>query len=193
MKQCRLPKKKVMRVTPSVADLSPYNTDIPFDPTQFFYPTAPAIYKNNDTIFKACEQLKAKGLHCEVTLTIPQQYSKDNVRCVGRLPYREVIEKYAGSTLIFPSYIETFGFPMAEARKVGTIILASDCPFSREVLEGYENAYFFDPFQTEELTFLMEQVIQGSIVKKASVSQASNHCDSWLQILEEVSHFQPAD
>ena len=193
MKQCRLPEEKVMRVTPTVADLSAYNTDIPFDPTQFFYPTAPAIYKNNRAIFKACELLKAKGLHCEVALTIPQEHSKDNIHCVGRLPYGEVIERYAGSTLIFPSYIETFGFPMAEARKVGTVVLASDCPFSREVLEGYENAYFFDPFKPEELAALMEQVIRGSIEKKELIHTSSGYCDSWLPILEEVIHFQSAN
>lgn len=193
MKQCRLPLEKVMRVTPTVADLSAYNTDIPFDPTQFFCPTAPAIYKNNDAIFKACELLQKKALRCEVTLTIPQQYSNDNVHCVGGLPYEEVITRYAGSTLIFPSYIETFGFPMAEARKVGTIVLASDCPFSHEVLEGYENAYFFDPFKPTELAALMERVITGDIEKKVSVDEAADHCDSWLPILEEVIRFQPAN
>ena len=193
MKQCRLPAEKVMRVTPSVAGLSAYRTDAPFDPTQFFYPSTPAIYKNNAAIFQACELLKKKGLHCEVTLTIPQQYSKDNIHCVGRLPYAEVIERYARSTLIFPSYIETFGFPMAEARKVGTIVLASDCPFSREVLEGYENAYFFDPFRPDELASLMEQVIQGSISKKDTAAQPTSLNDSWLPIWEEVTRFPPVN
>ena len=193
MTQCRLPLEKVIQVTPSVADLSAYRTDAPFDPTQFFYPTAPAIYKNNTAIFQACDLLKEKGLHCEVTLTIPQQHGIDNVHCVGTLPYAEVIERYARSTLIFPSYIETFGFPMAEARKVGTIVLASDCPFSREVLEGYENAYFFDPFKPEELASLMEQVILRKIVKKEVCAALSSHRNSWLPILEEVTHSQPVN
>jgi len=190
MKQCRLPEEKIMQVAPTVADLSSYNTDIPFNPSHFFYPTAPAIYKNNDAIFKACAMLKEKGIHCDVTLTLPQQRSKDNIHCVGRLPYGDVIEKYAESTLIFPSYIETFGFPMAEARKVGTIVLASDCPFSREVLDGYENAYFFDPFKPQELATLMERVITGNIVKKVSAKAENDYSDSWLRILSEVLHFQ---
>ena len=186
MKQCRLPLEKVMRVTPTVADLSAYNTDIPFDPTQFFCPTAPAIYKNNDAIFKACELLQKKALRCEVTLTIPQQYSHDNVHCVGGLPYEEVITRYAGSTLIFPSYIETFGFPMAEARKVGTIVLASDCPFSHEVLEGYENAYFFDPYQPQELADLMERVMRGDIARQAVPVVQTAQRDSWLEVMDIV-------
>lgn len=192
IKQCRLPEEKVMRVAPTVADISIYNTDIPFHPDRFFYPTAQPIYKNNGAIFKACELLNQKNIRCDVVLTLPPEHSKGDVRCVGRLPYGEVIEKYAESTLLFPSYIETFGYPMAEARKVGTIVLASDCPFSREVLAGYENAYFFDPFQPQELASLMERVIAGDIVKKASAKTENKYSDSWQRILNEVLHFQSA-
>ena len=192
MKQCSLPEEKVMRVAPTVADLSSYNTNVPFHPDQFFYPTAQPIYKNNAAIFKACKLLNEKNIHCDVALTLPQQSSQGDVRCVGRLPYGEVIEKYAESTLVFPSYIETFGYPMAEARKVGTIVLASDCPFSREILDDYENAYFFDPFKPQELAVLMERVITGDIVKKVSIPEATDYSDSWLCIWKEVIRHQPS-
>ena len=182
MQQCHLPEEKVMRVAPTVSDLSVYNTDVPFQLDRFFYPTAPAIYKNNAAIFKACELLNEKNIHCDVTLTLPPERSKGDVRCVGRLPYSEVIEKYAESTLVFPSYIETFGFPMAEARKVGTIVLASNCPFSREVLDGYENAYFFDPFKPQELADLMEQVIAGNIKNTESVTM-DNSGNGWETVI----------
>lgn len=36
-----------------------------------------------------------------------------------------------------------------------SVILASDCPFSHEILDDYENAYFFDPFNGEALSNLM--------------------------------------
>lgn len=189
-KQCRVPEDKVLRVPPTVADISAYNTARPFYKNRFFYPTAPAIYKNNDAIFKACDVLRQTQGDFDVTLTLPDTYSRSNVRCVGRLPYGEVIEKYAESTLIFPSYIETFGFPMAEARKVGTIVLASDCPFSREVLENYENAYFFDPFKPEELAALMERVMTGDIEKKVPAREANDSRGSWPRILEEVISFK---
>ena len=102
MKQCRLPEDKIMRVAPTVADLSAYNTNVPFNPNHFFYPTAQSIYKNNAAIFKACDLLNEKGIHCDVALTLPEQYGKGDVHCVGRLPYSEVIEKYAESTLLSP-------------------------------------------------------------------------------------------
>ena len=192
-KQCGLSEDKVIKVSPTVADISSYNTSRPFDKNSFFYPTASAIYKNNDAIFKACEILNERDINCDVTLTLPEHYSKNNIRCVGRLPYGEVIEKYAESTLIFPSYIETFGFPMAEARKVGTVVLASDCPFSREVLEDYENAYFFNPFDPKELALLMERVINGDIKKRISSKPMDESFDSWLLILKEVINFKYND
>ena len=185
-KQCRVSAEKILRISPTVSDISAYDTSKPFNNKKFFYPSAPAIYKNNNAIFKACEILSKKFSDFDITLTIPENYSKNNIRCVGRLPYGEVIEKYAESTLIFPSYIETFGFPMAEARKVGTIVLASDCPFSREVLENYENAYFFDPFKPEELAKLMERVITGDIEKQETISCESNASNSWMLILKEI-------
>jgi len=185
-KKCRVSHEKIVRIPPTVADISGYDTEKPFNKNAFFYPTAPAIYKNNSAIFKACELLDRKKLDYDVVLTLPESFGKTNIRCVGRMPYGEVIEKYAQSTLIFPSYIETFGFPMAEARKVGTVVLASDCPFSREVLEGYENSYFFDPFKPEELAVLMERVISGDITKKNVPSQTWGESDGWLRILDEV-------
>ncbi len=187
-KQCRLSGEKVLKIPPTVSDISAYDTSRPFQKNRFFYPTAPAIYKNNAAIFEACEILSQKHLDYDVVLTIPEHYSKDRVRCVGRLPYGEVIEKYAESTLVFPSYIETFGFPMAEARKVGTVVLASDCPFSREVLDNYENAYFFDPFKPEELAKLMERVISGDIVKKPSLNSPDSD-DCWKKILDTLCNF----
>lgn len=191
IQQCGISEDRIVQVIPTVADLSSYHTDVPFLADHFFYPTASPIYKNNNAIFQACKILDEQGIHCDVVLTLPQERSQGNVRCVGRLPYSDVIEKYAQSTLIFPSYIETFGYPMAEARKVGTVVLASDCPFSREVLEGYENAYFFDPFRPQELASLMERVITGDIVKKTVAQNTAACADSWLRILEVVVNSTP--
>ena len=61
--------------------------------------------------------------------------------------------------MIFPSYIETFGLPLLEAKKCDTIILASDCPFSHEILDDYDKVYYFNPFDAKELSKLMETVI----------------------------------
>ena len=97
-----------------------------------------------------------------------------------------MLKRYNESSLVFPSYIESFGLPLAEARAMGTVIFASDCPFSREVLAGYENAYFFDPFKPEQLAALMEDSICGRIVRKETKRAAVAERDSWLCVLEEI-------
>ena len=127
-----------------------------------------------------------KGLDFTVTLTLPEEMSRGRVRCSGRLPYDEVVTRYHTATLLFPSYIETFGYPLAEARQAGTIVLASDTAFSREVLEGYENAYFFDPFRPQELADLMERVIRGNIVRQETSAAPAAQQDSWAEVMNIV-------
>lgn len=185
-KQCGLSDKRVLKISPIVNSLDLNNEDS-FDQNYFFYPTSPAVYKNNDLIFNACEILDNKKLNYEVALTINNNQYNEKIKCVGRLPYKEVIKNYAKSTLIFPSYIETFGYPIAEARMVGTVILASDCPFSHEILENYENAYFFDPFEPKELAELMEKVITGKITKNDVLNPVIDVEDSWLEVIRAIT------
>lgn len=182
---CRLPADRVCVVMPQV---KPFGVvpDTTFDQTSFFYPTALGVYKNNAAVYTASERLAQQGIDFAVALTLPEEKSSGRVQCVGRLPYEEVVTRYHASTLVFPSYIETFGYPLAEARQAGTIVLASNTAFSREVLAGYENAYFFDPFKPQELAGLMERVICGDIVRKdVSVAQTAQR-DSWLEVMDIV-------
>lgn len=184
-KQCYLPADRVRVVMPQVKSFENV-TETDFDPTAFFYPTAPGIYKNNVAVFTASEQLEQKKLKFHVTLTLPKEMSRGSVNCVGRLPYDEVVAKYHTSTLLFPSYIETFGYPLAEARQAGTVVLASDTAFSREVLAGYSNAYFFNPFKPQELTALMERVICGDIVRQDVLATQAAQRDSWAEVMDIV-------
>lgn len=185
---CRLKHEKVRVIQPAVKPVPTTAEKCSFSPLEFFYPTAQAIYKNNDCIRKASEMLRRKGLEHRVTLTLPADQTEGSVVCAGRLSYEEVLARYCQGTLIFPSYIETFGYPLAEARMAGTVVLASDTPFSREVLAGYENAYFFDPFKPEELAGLMERVINGDIQIKETDPAHGAENESWKQVMETVLH-----
>ena len=167
-------------------DVSGYVDSTVFDKTQFFYPTADYVYKNNGVVYVASAILDSKSINHTVTLTWRKEKSLDSVECVGRLPYEAVLVKYNSSTLIFPSYIETVGFPMLEARAMGSIVLASDCPFSKEVLKDYENAYFFDPFKPEQLVDLMERVVCGEITRKSEANKNIRMSNSWMRVLKEV-------
>ncbi len=166
-KLCHLPENKAVAILPCIQYELPTDDEICFDRTSFFYPTSDNLYKNNDCLRKASAHLERIGVRHHITMTLPPEKSEGSVTCTGRLPYADVMRRYQSATLVFPSYIETFGYPLAEARQAGTIILASDTAFSHEVLNGYENAHYFDPFAPEELAELMKQIIQGDIQKKS--------------------------
>ena len=192
-RQCHIPEKNVVVSLPAVDRKACMRAKGQFEQTSFFYPTAGAIYKNNDCIRKASELLTQRGIDHTVTLTLPAENSGGKVLCVGRLPYETVLEYYRTSTLVFPSYIETFGYPLAEAREVGTMVLAADTPFAREVLAGYENAYFFDPFQPAQLADLMEQVAVGTIHRKETLRQNTEAEGSWKFVMQQVLQLGKAD
>lgn len=124
---------------------------------RFFYPATAFSYKNHITMLKALNYAQRAGLHdYSLTLTIRADengltreladYAKKNNLNVffgGPIPREKVFEMYANSVLLFPSYVESFGLPLLEARLTGTFVIASDCPFSREILDGYDKAMFF--------------------------------------------------
>lgn len=185
-KECNVEKEKIIKIMPNVKHLDVTLYKKMFNTKNFFYPTSSGLYKNNGIIFDASQILDEEGFEHSVELTLPFEKSLGNVHCIDKIPYENVIEKYIESTLVFPSYIETFGYPLAEARQVGTIILAADTPFARELLEGYENAYFFDYKNREQLADLMQKVICGEI-KKQPISEgnlAFENC--WLKVLKTV-------
>lgn len=142
--------------------------------SEFFYPASPYIYKNHLAIFDAIKILRKKGFPLKIYLTLnpsdlvigDNQYTKlsDAIECIGQQTKDQMRELYARTTLVFPSYIETVGLPLSEARAAGTWIIASDCPFSHEVLDGYSNCEYFDPFDAAKLAECMERVITGRVV-----------------------------
>lgn len=140
--------------------------------SEFFYPASPYIYKNHRAIFDSIKILRQKGYFPKIYLTLdPSDLDSDldteisdAIECIGQQTKDQMRELYARTTLVFPSYIETVGLPLAEARAAGTWIIASDCPFSHEVLDGYPNCEYFDPFDAAKLAECMGRVITGRIV-----------------------------
>ena len=185
--KCNVNKEKVVNILPNAKNIAKKTNNYDaFDNTKFFYPTSQVLYKNNELVFTVSNMLNTENIKHHVELTLNEDKSRFSVNCIGRIAYEEVVEKYNTSTLIFPSYIETFGYPLAEARQAGTIILASDTDFSRELLCGYENAYLFNPFKPEELASLMKKVISREIERKETESFLEPLQDNWKNIMNEV-------
>lgn len=145
--------------------------DTPENRRRFFYPAIGVSYKNHMTLLKAFKYAQDKGLRdYELILTLhPGEnaytqklfaYGKEhglNVTFGGQLPREQVFEMYNRSILVFPSYIESFGMPLLEARLSGTPVIASDTAFCREVLEGYEKAAYF---QERDFVSLGEWILE---------------------------------
>lgn len=180
----------VKQIYPNIPDISQKAS---YDTTNsFFYPTGNVSYKNNGLLIEASKRMANNGIEFSVVMTTEQLESVDNISYIGRIAIEDVYNYYKDSCLVFPSYIETFGYPLVEARSVGSIILASDCAFSRELLDDYNNAYFFDPFNSESLYELMKKVSTGAIVRKSNSTMQNDGaygtetCNNWDRIVDII-------
>ena len=143
----------------------------------FFYPSTGFTYKNHLTLLKALNYAQNHGLsQYQLILTItPNENAYTqmlyrfvrehniNVEFGGKIPRESVFEQYTKSVLVFPSYVESFGLPLLEAKLTGAPVIASDCPFSREILNGYEKASFFDEMNWKMFGKLILDVAKGNL------------------------------
>lgn len=134
----------------------------------FFYPADSQYYKNHITILKACNLLNDRGFDYKVYFTISKNDNKNskklykivkrnglNCEFLGRITREEVFDFYSNSIMIFPSFIETIGLPLVEAKMSNTPIIASDTDFSNEVLLDYKKSAFFEYSNYSKLADLM--------------------------------------
>jgi glycosyltransferase involved in cell wall biosynthesis len=186
---------RVESVLPDLDDLSAYKFEGPLDAGAFFYPTASAPFKNNECVSAACRLLREHGVvDFTVTMTIDTSTPETNVEPIGRIPRERVLQMLSRSTLVFPSFIETYGLPLAEARALHAVVLAADLPYAREVLDGYENAYYFDPQSPDQLAALMRKVITGEIIRSRTPGERTMpHRDgrkpAWAKVIEVLEFY----
>lgn len=179
-KKCHIDEQKVKIIPPKIKlnnNKLTLTTEKYF--TTFFYPTYDALYKNNELIYNACNILNSKNIKdfdVQLTMDVKEELSP-NINFINRLTREECLLKYKTSVLIFPSYIESFGLPLYEARMCETIILAADTDFAREILDDYENAYFFNPFNEWELADLMKKCITKEIGRKTVTTKSKLYSD----------------
>lgn len=127
-----------------------------------FYPAGFYPYKNHLTLLKACSSLWDNG--CFFTLSLTGNVDELPIECkkiiegknypitfLGKLSPEKMRSEYEKSALVFPSYIETVGLPLIEARNMGIAILAADCKYAHEAIGEYENVEYFSPLNVFEL------------------------------------------
>lgn len=168
-------------------------------PKDFFYPAGPAIYKNFGILAEAASLLKKQGYTFKIYLTLtkkelakliaPLPLDINIFYCMGRIPLEQVKQLYAKHILVFPSYIETLGLPLQEARDAGTWIIASDCAFSHEILDDYTNKSFFNPHQAQSLAGQMKKVLDREVTLMSSSSPTVRRENCWDKLVSQITRF----
>ena len=119
----------------------------------FTYIASGEPHKNHTNLLKAWQLLGKEGIFLELNLTIFQKpliksdpvQKIDNLKInfLGPLPYSEVLLLYKKSdAVIYPSFFESFGIPLIEARKNNLPIIASELDYVRDIVDPEE---VFDP------------------------------------------------
>ena len=144
----KVPLSNIHVVVPSVSkpDCSEISDiDLPEEQINIFYPATSFFYKNHDIVIKAMSHIVDIKVALYLTVNSDDIHVTGNVDVVymGRIPYSKVLSMYKSCDgLVFPSYIETYGLPLLEAASMGVPIIASDLPYAREVLAGYDGVTY---------------------------------------------------
>lgn len=170
------------------------------NPVTFFYPASSLFYKNHLLILDALALIKGRLLNKSVIFAVTLKIGdypvfdqkvkllelSDMISYLGMITYAEVIEHYIDAdAVLFPSYIETFGLPLAEAGVLGKRIICADLPFSRDVLTGYQGASFLDYQNPVQWADAMEMIMRQPTVSNFP-PLSFGHCATWKDFFNYI-------
>ena len=184
---------------PTLPEQTPQRT------TCFVYPASGAIYKDHITLHRAVKLWHSWEPNVgKVVLTLAQDtfervvgsLTADEARWydfVGNVPAEVLAEIYANSILVFPSYLETLGLPLYEARAHGCRIVAADTAHAREALAEYQLVHYTAPQSPRDLANAMSKAWELRNVRNTSnsgtICEARTPKSPWdimLQALSEI-------
>lgn len=124
----------------------------------FFYPSSLLSYKNHEIIIQAISNLGKSSLkNIRILFTIDKnEFIKRNktlydlimrlnlpIEFIGFISRSLLPSIYIKSTLIYPSKVEAYGLPLAEAKYFQKDIISIDKPYSNDILSDYNKVFFF--------------------------------------------------
>lgn len=162
----------------------------------FFYPAADYKYKNHEVLIKAIDLLEKTKKNLEefkiiFTLTensyiysiIKKRKLERYFLFIGNIKYDEVLSYYKGcQAVVFPSYIESFGLPLIEAQSFRKKIIAADCEYSREVLNGYDNVEFINHNNYIQWASIIQKSIEEDVKECKEIIKNHESDIGWTNI-----------
>jgi len=123
------------------------------------------------------------------------------VHTIGAVPYDSIESIYKRSDIfVFPSLVESFGHPLAEAMASGLPVIASDIPIHREICG--DSAIYFDPLDVDgfakQILRLCEDRALRSELGRRGMDRAhrkfdwENHVDRLAHLFREMQYSQSA-
>lgn len=173
--------------------------ELPFQYT-LFYPATSALFKNHEELIYALHEIKKKdaSLSIGLYLTINQEENKslaelikklelqNNVLFLGALSYEHVLMYYKScSTVVFPSYIESFGLPLVEAAMFGKPLVAIDEDYAREVISSYPGALFAPRNAPQQWMNAIEKSFSYTNIKPYSPNYETSWSDFFTLLHEK--------
>lgn len=172
----------------------PLPSDIDFDLAKnlqnnldsFFYPSLYQDYKNHNRLIqafiKAATTNPERNFQLELTINKREILLPINLQInfLGALSRQETLNKINNSSaIIFPSLIESYGMPIAEAIFLNTPVLASHLPYAIELLG--ENGNYFDP---KDVNSISNAIVNFSPKNYLKIEISSERFQDWGIVLK---------
>jgi glycosyltransferase involved in cell wall biosynthesis len=165
------------------------------------YVTKWGVQKNFEVLFAAISCLADKGRNIRLVVTLDQalrenahllQQAKaaglsDRLENAGEVDSANISTLYESLDIfVFPSLVESFGFPLVEAMTKGLPIVAADTPSNREIVA--DAGFYFAPSDVSCLTHLLGDLIDNATlrIEKSAASIRRARQFSWPRAAEQT-------
>ena len=180
--------KCLVKVVP-FAEFKSYPPQVPKS-HDFIYVASSDPHKNHLNLLKAWLLLGESGVVPKLTLTasnfsIREQNlleaaakNKLNIELVPNLPHDEVLKMYSSAkALIYPSFTESFGLPLVEAKIAGLPIIASELDYVRDIVSP---AQTFDPNSEISIARAVLRFLNLPEIRKVEIKSAAEFLNEVL-------------